>query len=277
MDSSLKHIIEYLRLQRGMDFSGYRMMTLQRRLSVRMSQVGALSSDAYWEVLNSDPTEPDRLIDVFGVNVSHFFRDPLVFEMLGQRLLPKLIERKLESGSREIRIWSAGCGGGEEAYSLAMLLHHALKKQTVPWQHYIFASDINGQALQQATQACYPRDKFVDTRLMFLDEYFESTDNGFVARPFLRQMVNFSSDDLTSQTRMSPADSIYGCFDLILCRNVLIYFDAELQERVFGKLCHSLGHSGLLVLGNAEMLPKQLDGKFQVVDAGCRIWRKLPK
>lgn len=277
MGSGLNHIIEYLKLQRGMDFCGYRLSTLQRRLSVRMSQVGALSSAAYWERLIFDPAEPDRLIDVFGVNVSHFFRDPLVFEMIGQRLLPELIESKLKTGSREIRVWSAGCAGGEEAYSLAILLHQALKKQQAPWRSYVFASDINGQALQKAAQACYSREKFKDTRLMFLDEYFEPTDNGFAARPFLREMVQFSSDDLTSLERMSPAESIYGSFDLILCRNVLIYFDAELQERVFEKLYHSLGCSGTLVLGNAEVLPNQLAEKFKTIDVGCRIWRKASR
>ncbi|OEU74632.1 MAG: hypothetical protein BA864_10910 [Desulfuromonadales bacterium C00003093] len=277
MGSGLNHIIEYLKLQRGMDFCGYRLSTLQRRLSVRMSQVGALSSAAYWERLISDPAEPDRLIDVFGVNVSHFFRDPLVFEMIGQRLLPELIESKIEAGNREIRVWSAGCGGGEEAYSLAILLHQTLKKQQGSWRSYIFASDINGQALQQAAQAYYPREKFKDTRLTFLDEYFVPTDNGFAARPFLREMVQFSSDDLTSLERMSPAESIYGSFDLILCRNVLIYFDAELRERVFEKLYHALGCSGILVLGNAEVLPNQLAEKFKTIDVGCRIWRKASR
>lgn len=277
MDFGLKQIIEYLKLQRGMNFSGYRMATLQRRLIVRMSTVGALSAADYWERLTSDSIEPDRLIDVFGVNVSHFFRNPLVFEMIGQRLLPELIERKTKDGSRELRIWSAGCGGGEEAYSLAMLLHQLLKKQPGTWRSYVFASDINGKALQQAAQAYYPREKFKDTRLTFLDEYFEPTEKGFVARQLLREMVQFSYDDLTSQLRMSPAESIYGSFDLILCRNVLIYFDAELQERVFKKLDHSLAGSGVLVLGSAEALPTQLAEKFQAIDAGCRIWRKLSR
>lgn len=277
MDSVLKQIIEDLKSQRGMDFCGYRQSTLQRRLAVRMSQVGILSFSAYRELLLSDPGEADRLIAVFGVNVSHFFRDPLVFEMLGQRLLPELIESKIAAGSREVRVWSAGCGSGEEAYSLAIMLHHALKSQQSSLQSYIFASDINGRALQQAADAGYLRDKFRETRLMLLDEYFESTADGFVVRQFIRDMVQFSCDDLTSRKLMSPAESIYGSFDLILCRNVLIYFAAELQERVFEKLYHCLADGGTLVLGQAEVLPKPLADKFQIIDAGCRIWRKLKR
>ncbi len=271
---ALNRVIEYLKQHRGIDFCGYRHSTLQRRLAVRMAQVGVLSIDAYWERLISVLAEPDRLIDVFGVNVSHFFRDPLVFEMLAQRQLPELIDRKIATGSRDIRVWSAGCGGGEEAYSLAILLHEAFKKQQCPLHSYVFASDINGQSLQQAAQACYPREQFKETRLGILDEYFTPSANGYTARQFLREMVQFCCDDLTSPTCMAPAESIYGSFDLILCRNVLIYFDTQLQERVFEKLYHSLAPGGILILGQAEILPKSLADQFQTLDAACRIYRK---
>jgi len=149
MHPDLAAILADVKELRGIDFSLYRESTLQRRLANRMATLGLADLRQYRRRLGEDPLEPERLIEVIGVQVSHFFRDPLVFEVLAKAVLPAIIEKKRATRSREIRVWSAGCASGEEAYSLAILLDLALRKETDPWRSYIFASDINGQALRQ--------------------------------------------------------------------------------------------------------------------------------
>jgi chemotaxis methyl-accepting protein methylase len=277
MNSHLEEILTELKRGRGIDFKGYRPGTLQRRLANRMAKLRLTDPKTYLRKLKTDPAEVDRLIDTIGVNVSCFFRDPIVFEILAQIVLPEIIERKKTNGTKEIRIWSAGCAAGEEAYSAAILLHQALKKELPNWQTYIFASDINTGALKQAVSGKYPREKFSNTKLGVLDEYFRPVDKGYEVLPFVQKMVHFCNDDLTSSKRITPAESIYGTFDLVLCRNVLIYLEAELQARIFEKLNRSLESSGYLVLGPSESLPQQFASKAVSVDQQNQIWRKINK
>ncbi|TFG39532.1 MAG: protein-glutamate O-methyltransferase CheR [Syntrophobacterales bacterium] len=275
MNAELAAILALLKDLRGIDFTRYRQGTLQRRLANRMASLGfADDMQKYLQFLQTDPAEPDRLIEVIGIKVSHFFRDPLVFEVLAKSVLPAIIGRKKSTGSRDIRVWSAGCAGGEEAYSLAILLDLALQKEVESWHSYIFASDISGQALREAACAVYPREKLLETKLGILDAYFEETAEGFRVRPFLQARVQFCRDDLVSGHTIAPAESIFGTFDLVLCRNVIIYFESELQAQVQQKLCRALETAGFLVLGPSEALHSQVEGQLKVVEQSCRIWQK---
>jgi len=275
MNAELAAILGVLKDLRGIDFTRYRQGTLQRRLANRMAFLGlADDMQKYLHVLRTDPAEPDRLIEVIGINVSHFFRDPLVFEVLAKSVFPAIIERKKHLGSHNIRIWSAGCAGGEEAYSLAILLDLALRKEVEPWHSYIFASDMSGQALREAAAGVYAREKLAETKLGILDAYFIETTEGFRVRPFLRERVQFCHDDLVSRHTVAPTESIFGAFDLVLCRNVLIYFESELQAQVQQKLCRALDTAGFLVLGPSEALHPQVEGQLKAVEQSCHIWQK---
>lgn len=274
MNADLASLLATLKDLRGIDFVHYRQATLQRRLANRMAALGVPDLDSYRQRLQLDPAEPDRLIEIIGIHVSHFFRDPLVFEVLARSILPVIIERKRNSGMREIRIWSAGCAGGEEAYSLAILLDQALMEEADGWHRYVFASDISGKALGEAENAIYPRSKLLETKLGILDRYFEDLAEGFKVRTFLREGVQFCRDDLISSRTVAPAESIFGAFDLILCRNVLIYFDGDLQLEVQKKLCRALDPEGYLVLGSAEVLHPQIAGELREIEKGRRIWQK---
>lgn len=273
MSHLLDEILPILKQRQGIDFSGYRRSTLERRVAVRMAKLGIIPPKAYLQRLQTDPSECEHLANAIGLNVSSFFRDPLVFELLAQNVIPELIDFKKKQNSRELRIWSAGCAAGEEAYSLAILLHRALARESDDWTINLFATDINSETLQLARNGIYARDAFETTQVGILDAYFTPHGNRYEVKPFLRKMVQFSLDDLTSPDRIAPAESIFGGFDLIMCRNVLIYFTRELHQKVLQKLYLSLVPKGYLIIGPSESLGAS-EQRFRAIDRRNRIWRK---
>jgi len=274
MAKDIENILAKLRQARGIDFSDYRQNTLSRRIASRLARLGIEDYARYLDLLESDPAECDKLIDTIAINVSSFFRNPIVCEILSQTLFPQIIEKKRLSGSQQIRIWSAGCAGGEEAYSLAILIHEALKKDFAEWSVHLFATDIDQESLCRAEQGSYPRESLLNVKLGILDEYFDRTEVGYTVKPKIRKMVRFSLDDLTSTSTFAPKESVFGEFDIIFCRNVLIYFNAELQKRVVKKFVRSLPVAGYLVLGDSERLDNETSVNFQVVDHKNRIYKK---
>ena len=274
MSKKFNSILHKINQLRGIDFSGYRQRSLSRRIAFRLAKLGINDNDEYIELLDSDATECDELIDTIAINVSAFFRDPIVYEILAQRVIPDIIEKKRKSGLRQLRIWSAGCAGGEEPYSLAMLIHKALKKDPSEWSIHIFATDIDKESLRRAEKGNYPRESLLNTKLEIVSEYFECKESDYLVKPEIREMVHFSNDDLTSMTTFAPKESIFGEFDIIFCRNVLIYLNDELQRRVMEKFVHSLDSKGYLVLGEAEQLNTEIITNFQVVDSRNRIFKK---
>lgn len=270
----LEAVLEELRRARGLDLSDYRRSTLERRLAVRMARLRLKDPGEYLQRLRSDPSECDRLIEVILIKVSSFFRDPLVFEILAHRVLPLIMERHRREHTRQIRVWSAGCAAGEEAYSVAILLAQALEDEDFPWLPSICATDISSEALAAAQTGRYRRESLETTQLGILDRFFRPTAEGFGVIPEIRRMVHCSRDDLTSRHSMAPADSVFGSFDLVLCRNVLIYFSLELQKRVQDKLYRALNPGGYLVLGLAESLPPETVSRLIAFDRPHRIFQK---
>lgn len=274
MDEDLKAILATLKRLRGIDFGHYRPNMLIRRISARLDQLGLSDYSVYLMKLESDPTECDTLIDAIAVNVSSFFRDPIVWEILDQSILPALIEKKRQLSRREIRVWSAGCAAGEEIYSIAILLQQVQEKNDPSCVLSLFATDIDSKALNGAQKALYAREYFSDTKLGILDKYFIPVVGNYKLKSSISNMVRFSRDDLTSEQTDSPAESVYGEFDLILCRNVLIYFNRELQNRVMHKFSRALADDGYLILGGSESLGDEISPWFRVVDSRNRIYQK---
>jgi chemotaxis protein methyltransferase CheR len=270
----LEAVLDELRRVRGLDLSGYRRASLERRLAARMARLRLNDPGEYLKRLRSDPLECDRLIEAILIKVSSFFRDPPVFEFLAHRVLPLIMERHRQEHTRQIRIWSAGCAAGEEAYSVAILLAQALEYEDFPCLPYICATDISPQALAAAQTGRYCRESFETTQLGVLERFFRPTANGFEVIPEIRRMVHFSRDDLTSPHTLTPADSVFGSFDLVLCRNVLIYFSLDLQKRVQDKLYGALNPGGFLVLGMAEYLPREMEARLTAIDRPHRIFQK---
>ena len=270
----LEEVLEELRRARGLDLSSYRRGTLERRLAARMAAVNLKNPREYLERLSLDPLECDRLIETIEIKISSFFRDPLVFEFLAQRVLPLIIERRRRHPHRQIRVWSAGCAAGEEAYSLAILLAQVLEDENSRLLPYVCATDISPAALAAAQIGSYRRESFETTQMQVLDRFFTATANTFDVIPGIRRLVHFSRYDLTSGKSRAPADSVFGSFDLTLCRNVLIYFSLDLQHRVLEKLATALNPGGFLVLGMSESLAPVLESRLIAINRPLRIFQK---
>jgi chemotaxis protein methyltransferase CheR len=272
--SVVESVLEELRRVRGVDLSGYCRSTLKRRLASRMDSLHLNDPLEYLGRLQSDPDESDRLIETITIKVSSFFRDPFVFGFIAQRVLPQIMERHRRERDHQLRVWSAGCATGEEAYSVAILLAQALETENFPWLPYICATDISIAALETAKTGRYHRGSFATTTLGVLDRYFKPTLEGFEVIPALRHLVHFSKDCLTSGNGLAPTDSIYGSFDLVLCRNVLMYYSLDLQRGTLDRLYEVLNPGGYLVLGASESLPLQSASRLMAIDQPNRIFQK---
>jgi chemotaxis protein methyltransferase CheR len=270
----LEAVVKELRRVRGLDLNDYRRSTLERRLVARMANLRLKDPGEYLQRLRSDPSECDRLIEAILIKVSSFFRDPLVFELLAHRVLPLIMERHRLKHTRQIRVWSAGCSSGEEAYSVAILLAQALEEEDSYRLPYICATDVSAEALAAAQTGRYRRESLGATQLGVLESFFRPTADGFEVIPEVRRMVHFSRDDLTSRHSFAPADSVFGSFDLVLCRNVFIYFSLDLQKRVLDKLFGALNPGGFLVLGMSESLPSETAPRLSAFDQPHRIFQK---
>jgi len=277
MSDHLDKIVAELKAARKIDLSGYRRGTLRRRLAARIARVSDGDPEAYLRRLRTDPGEVNQLISTITIKVSSFFRNPLVFELVAQDILPDIIERKGRGRSREIRVWSAGCATGEEAYSLSILIHQAMKGKLTDWAVLVFATDLDAGAIEAGRAGVYARDRLESVELGVLDKYFDAAGDLFRVRPFLRRMVRFSRDDLISPKLSSPSESIFGAFDLVFCRNVLIYFSRKVQDEVYRKLYGSLARGGYLVLGDSESLSEEMESKLRTIDPKNRIFRKPPR
>lgn len=262
MSNEFQQILNYLNKTHGVDFCTNRYSSLERKINNRMKLLRINTSKAYIQCLEKNPKEIATLVDLLTVNVSRFFRNSLTFEYLAQKTLPAIISNKKKTNDNTLRIWSAGCANGEEPYSIAILLNEILQKEKVEFKPTIFATDISRNSLQKAKQGVFLSDKLENVKYGLLQKYFTLKDNHFILNAKVRNMVTFSFYDITDSKTSVPPESVFGDFDLVLCRNVLIYFQLERQHIIFNKLFHSLTPSGYLVLGEAERLPSKLNKYF---------------
>lgn len=274
MDNNLKCILNFIQDERNLDFSGYRASMIMRRIANRLADVKCGSHVEYLLYLKKHPVELDNLINALTINVSRFFRDTLTFEYLAEKIIPAVMYQKKEAMERSLRIWSAGCAMGEEPYSIAILINEYLKKETLKLNLNIFATDIDDRILQKAQKGVYPFEGIGNIKYGLLKKYFVTKKNLFQLIPEIRQTVLFSVYDILDTKSYAPPESIFGCFDMVFCRNVLIYFDTEHQDLIFGKLYRSLSTHGYLVLGEAEIPSVSYQGNFRRVSECCHIYQK---
>ncbi len=267
----LDDIIEVVREKTGTNLQGYRRQTIFKHISERVESMH-MSVDEYVKLCHWDEHECRELIKKVSIKVSHFFRNPVLFEILAQSVITSL----LENIKSEIRVWSAGCAAGQEPYSLAILIKEAIiKSGTSDVLPLIFATDIDPKILAEAQKGVYNRNHLKDTKLRIVDEYFTEKNELFVISDDIKNMVHFSVDNIMSNLHASPVESIYGGFHLILCRNVIIYFDLEIQNAIQKKLTAALNKNGFLVLGSSETLSEELRSSFKVIDIRNRIYQKI--
>jgi chemotaxis protein methyltransferase CheR len=275
MSQRLNDIIAYLTTRRSLDFAGYNDDFLARKINQRISATQCSSPRDYCNYLQKNESELQGLLDELTINVSKFFRNPLLFELVLERLLPALVNGKSDD-RKSLRVWSAGCAQGEEAYSLAIMINEALVSRQCPLKPHIFATDIDKKALEQAREGKYGFASIENVRVGLLKKYFDKKGEQYVLKSAIKDIVTFSLHNLQDTKTSVPPASIYGAFDIVFCRNVLIYYKRELQLAVLKKLTASLSTKGYLVLGEAETLPDQFAEEFIPFGNGC-VFQKVRK
>lgn len=265
----LAGILEFVKEKRSIDFRAYKPGTLKRRIDLRLLQTGMPDYDAYSRHLSADPAEIDLLLDALTINVSRFFRNPLIFEVLKEHVLRELIDTTPTGG---LRIWCAGCARGEEAYSIAILLKEISPAITATVPAFILATDIDRPALAFAASASYRDEALAEVKKTVLEKYFVAENNGYRLTEEIRSMVTFGWHDLAAS--QPPKEGIFSNYHLILCRNTLIYFNRELGERTMEFLSGVLAAGGCLVLGEAEAIPSRLHRNLREAIPRTRIFRK---
>ena len=262
-DPSFEHLLEFVRDERGFDYTGYRRPTLMRRFQKRMQEVGVDDWDAYRTFLAEHTDEFAELFNTILINVTGFFRDREAWTVVGDEVLPRLLE---ERGDAPIRVWSAGCASGEEPYTIAMLLAEALGDEGFRRQVKIYATDIDEEALAEARDASYTAKQLEKVPPDLRERFFQQSDHGFVFRNDFRRAVIFGRNDLHRDPPISRVD-------LLVSRNTLMYFGSELQQRILANFHFALNRGGFLVVGKAEAL--QSGRKFFVpYDLKRRIFVK---
>jgi len=267
-------VLDYLLEKRGFDFSGYHPAMLERRIGQRLATTACEGFSDYLFCLQKNDDELDHLLDIITINVSRFFRDTLTFELIADRILPEIMREKTQARDPSLRVWSAGCARGEEPFSLAILIHELLRKEEVAMNLHIFATDIDGGALADAGKALYPLKSVENIKHRLLTKYFTTEGSSFRLMPEIRNRVTFSAYDMLDKKHTVPPESVFGNFDLVLCRNLLIYFNIEYQETIFARLYHSLAKNGILILGEAEAPTMKYRQNFNQLFEFSPIYRK---
>jgi two-component system CheB/CheR fusion protein len=264
----LARIVAILRATTPHDFTLYKPGTLERRIARRMAVAGVSGNDpqAYIAILESDESERQALAEDLLINVTSFFRDPKVFELLQSSLIPALIDG---AGETPLRIWIAGCSTGEETYSLAMLFEEQIKAKNAKTVLQIFASDVDPGAVAVAREGVYPAGIEANVSPDRLAEFFTEHEQGYRVSQKLRGNIVFAVQDVL-------ADPPFSKLDLVSCRNLLIYLRPEAQTKILSIFSFALRPNGILLLGSAETVSGS-DTRFDVVSKSARIYRKTSR
>lgn len=264
IEAALQAISAILQQATGHDFSHYKPATRLRRIARRMQVVRTTELADYVARLRQDRKETDRLFQDLLISVTHFFRDPAAFEALAATVIPQLFRAK--DASTPVRVWVPGCATGEEAYSIAILLREHLGPLTPTPPVQVFATDIDEPALDVARQGRYDNRIAALISAERLARFFVHTGGTYQVTKPIRELCLFSSHNLIG-------DPPFARLDLIVCRNLLIYFDAELQHRLIPLLHYALAPQGYLFLGSSESVAAHGD-LFRTVDKQHRIYQR---
>jgi chemotaxis protein methyltransferase CheR len=266
-DPGYRTLMDKITRDRGFRCASYKDKCLRRRIAVRMRAKGAHTATEYAGVLDTDPREYERLMRSLTINVTKFFRNAETYAAIEKRVIPQLSSSRPEP----VRVWSAGCASGEEPYSIAILLHkYAQETKTLDRlsNFDVLGTDIDGEVLGEAERAFYADSSLAETPLSLRDIYFPQVAGLRTMRPEVRKMVRFENNDLLAfNPPIAPVD-------LILCRNVIIYFEREAQDKLFAEFHRVLTPGGFLVLGKVETLLGEARSLFVPINSRERIFQK---
>jgi len=265
-DAAFDALARDLTVRTGVSLAAYKPKCLRRRIAVRMRACGVHTYDEYRGVLASTPGEVERLHDALTINVTRFFRNPETWEAVQATVLPGLLAK-----GGPVRVWSAGCSSGEEAHTLVMLWADAVERAGHPeWldRFSVDATDIDRECMLRARAGQYRTEAFVETPPRLVERWTRPEGDGRIVDARLRARIQVAALDLTREA--VPVRR----FDLVVCRNVVIYFDRITQERLFVAFHDALVPGGTLILGKVETLVGPARDLLQLVDVRERIYRR---
>ena len=264
-DPKFAALLEKLHAEHNFDFREYKPGSLLRRIRRRMTQVHVERFESYMSYLDKHADEHIALLNAILINVTRFFRDPEAWDVLRDHVLPSMIDAA--ATSRSLRCWSAGCSSGEEAYTLAMLLTEYLRGRQDEYDIKIYATDIDDDALTTARSGLYRLEAVKDVPAALIDRYFTPDGQAYRVRRDIRKWCIFGHHDLTHDAPLSHVD-------LLVCRNVLIYFDNTLQDRVVPRFQYAIRPEGYLFLGRSESMLSRAR-RFVPVGFKWRIFQRV--
>lgn len=265
---AMQRIFAVVRARTKHDFSGYKPSTILRRIERRMSVNQIENMEDYIHLLQESSHEVDSLVKDFLINVTSFFRDQEAFKILEMKMR-ELIERKNKEDDRSFRVWVVGCSTGEEAYSIAIILHEMVEQMQKYMQWQVFATDLDSDAIETARHGIYPESIKGDISPERMKKYFTIRDGQYIISRDIRERVIFSVHDVTT-------DPPFSRIDLISARNLLIYLNSGMQKKVLPFFYYSLNNGGLLFLGSAESIGDFTD-YFNILDRKWRIYQVKKK
>ena len=246
----LEKIIDVLQRQYGLDISMYESSFLLKTVEKRANSINRASLSTYIDILVADVVEANALHTSLNINYSEFFRNSITFSLLENIFIPRLIEEKGPNSG--IRVWSAGCAAGQEAYSLAMILDEVIRRKEKEMHFRVFGTDTSEKTLAAAKNGIFDAQDVQNVSLKMLARYFNAKRDMYSVSSYLKDHVDFSYHNLLDPRSVSPAASIFGDFDIICCCNLLFYFNPEMRQVILNKLYLSMAPGGLLVTGEAE-------------------------
>jgi two-component system CheB/CheR fusion protein len=263
-EEHLRHVFRRLRTAHGVDFTHYKRNTLLRRLARRMALQKTEDLADYVALIGSDPAEAAALYQDFLIRVTGFFRDPESFELLAQRVFPRLSEGR--STKMPIRIWVPGCASGEEVYSIAITLIEYLGDRLTPGSIQMFGTDVSETEIEKARSGIYLDSIALEVSSARLQRFFVKQGDHFRIAKSVRELCIFARHDVTR-------DPPFSRLDLVSCRNLLIYLDAPAQRRVMQVFHYALRPQGFLILGPSESVGQAAD-LFQIADKQLRLYTR---
>jgi len=266
-DDELAEIGTILSMWRSINISAYKDKCMKRRVAIRMRSTRCRDAAEYCNLLRQSPQELDLLQKALTIHVSQFFRNPSMFVKLRDEVLPGLFSSCDKNGAGTLRFWCLGCAGGEEPYSLAILLREHFSKELRQVQTIILGTDIDTETIRAAQQAEYIEDRLKEVPADLKERYFRQNGTRFRLVPELREMVTFLQGDITRTSEYAPSD-------LVVCRNTLIYFTRPDQEKILQGIADILPAGGILVLGKSETLVGEVRQRFEAVCPVERIYRR---
>ncbi|MCK9638645.1 MAG: hypothetical protein M0R39_01960 [Prolixibacteraceae bacterium] len=275
MKNCVDEIMELLLVSYQLDIRGFDPSFVDKSVGRRLMACNNIASVNYLELLKQSREEVTHLIDSLHISYSEFFRNPLTFAYLEQFVLPQLKYKKRKGAKTELRIWSAACASGQEAYSVAILLDEMNQESAEKIGYRIFATDNNMEELEKARLGIFKPSSLQKVSLKRIQCYFVQNNENYSILPSIKKLIDFSFFDLLEEQPASPAPSIYGNFDLVICSNLLFYYAPAFRKRILDKLRKNMSTDAFLVTGETEREILMKNGFSEVYEHSSIFQRNL--